>query len=71
MVNFKAGQFFHYFSWSCWSLFYELDFSFPSVGEFIVRCSSLHFVFLQAAAKSCSMYCLCPGMRMEFICGDT
>ena len=47
---------FHYFSWSCWSLFYELDFSFSSVGEFIVCCSCLDFVFLQAAAKSCSMY---------------
>ena len=53
---------FHYFSWSCWSLFYELDFS---IGEFIVRCSFLQFVFLQAAAKLCSMYFLCPGMRMD------
>ena len=36
--------------------FYELNFSFSSVGEFIVCCSCLDFVFLQAAAKSCSMY---------------
>ena len=49
---------FSLFSWSCWSLFYELNFSsaFSSVGEFIVCCSCLDFVFLLAAAKSCSMY---------------
>ena len=28
MVNFTAGWFFHFFSWSYPSLFYELDFSF-------------------------------------------
>ena len=28
-----------------WSLFYELDFSFSSVGEYIVCCSCLDFVF--------------------------
>ena len=44
-------NFTQFFLWSCWS-FYEPDFS---IGEFIVHCSSLHLVFLQAAAKSCSV----------------
>ena len=61
---------FHYFSWNYWSLFYDLDFSFSSIGEFIVCCSRLHFVLLQAAATSCSVYFICPGMRIEFICVD-
>ena len=64
-MDFTAGRFFYYFSWSFWSLFYDLDFSFSSIGEFIVCCSCLDFVFLQAAAKSCSMYFLCPGMKMD------
>ena len=70
-MDFTAGQCFNYFSWSCWSLFYELDFSFSYIGEFIVCCSCLDFVFLEAAAKSCDMYFLCPGMIIEFICGDS
>ena len=51
--------------------FYDLDLSFSSIGEFMVCCSCLDFVFLQVAAKSCSMYFLCPGIRMKFICGDS
>ena len=50
-----------------WSLFYELDFSCSYIGEFIVPCNC----FLQAAAVSGRKYFLCPGMKMEFICGDT
>ena len=52
-------------------LMHIILFTFSSNGEFVVLCSCSHFVFLQAAAKSCSMYFLCPGIRMKFICGDT
>ena len=41
------------------------EFLISSIGEFIVRCSYFHLVFLQAAAKSSSVYFLCPGMRMD------